>query len=125
MLDTRQCCRRVLLSLALAGAAIWTTGCASPQLAQSRAAFHAGDFANAAAVLEDEAPGKDQTTVRHILVMYPSIRKLDQAGEDIRAHIRDLVAAARLEVLEKGHANLLPPSHRPKPSAPSGEADAN
>jgi hypothetical protein len=71
----------------------------------------------------DEKPSADQTTVRHILVMYPTLRKMDREGGDIRAHIKEQIAAAKLTVLEAGHANLLPPSHRPKPApeTPSGD----
>ena len=53
-------------------------------------------------------PTKDETTVRHVLVMYPSLKKIDDADGDIRAHIRELVAAAAVEALEPGLENLLP-----------------
>ena len=59
-----------------------------------------------------EDPRLDRATVRHVLVMYPSMRTRDQAGEDIRAWIREQVAAARITVLESGQENLLPASHR-------------
>ena len=61
---------------------------------------------------DDEDPTQDTATVRHVLVMYPTLRAKDEAGEDIRAWIRAQVAEAEIKVLEKGQENLLPPSHR-------------
>lgn len=61
---------------------------------------------------DEQEPRKDATTVRHILVMYPSLKELDEADQDIRAHIKALIAGAQLEALEAGMENLLPPSHR-------------
>lgn len=55
----------------------------------------------------------DQTTVRHILVMYPDLKKRDAADEDIRAFIKAQVRAAKKTVLERGAENLLAP---PKPA---------
>lgn len=53
--------------------------------------------------------GEDKTTVRHVLVMYPDLKKRDAAGEDIRGYIKGLVAAAKINVLERGSAALLGP----------------
>lgn len=61
---------------------------------------------------DDEDPTRDTATVRHVLVMYPTLRAKDKAGEDIRAWIRAQVADAAVKVLEKGQENLLPVSHR-------------
>lgn len=55
---------------------------------------------------------EDRATMRHLLVMYPRLRELDAAGEDVRAWIREQVAAARIRVLEPGLANLIPPERR-------------
>lgn len=61
-----------------------------------------------------ETAAEDQSTVRHVLVMYPDLRKRADAGEDIRAFIRDQVDAAKIVAVERGLRNLLPP----KPTAP-------
>jgi len=61
---------------------------------------------------DEEDPRLDRATVRHVLVMYPSMRTRDRAGEDIRAWIRGQVADAKLRVLEAGQENLLPAAHR-------------
>ena len=71
----------------------------------------------------DDKPSADQSTVRHILIMYPTLRKMDEEGSDIRAHIKEQVAAAELTVLEAGHGNLLPPAHRPKPAPETSSGD--
>ena len=57
----------------------------------------------------------DKTTVRHVLVMYPDLKKRDAADEDIRAFIRAQVRAAKKTVLERGSENLIaPPKPEPK-----------
>jgi hypothetical protein len=53
---------------------------------------------------------EDQTTVRHVLVMYPDLKKRDAAGEDIRSYIKGMVATAKIKVLERGSEALLGPS---------------
>lgn len=54
-------------------------------------------------------PADDKTTVRHVLVMYPDLKKRDAADEDIRAFIKAAVRAAKKTVLERGSANLIAP----------------
>lgn len=51
----------------------------------------------------------DKTTVRHILVMYPDLKRRDAADEDIRAFIKAEVRAAKKTVLERGAENLIAP----------------
>jgi PPIC-type peptidyl-prolyl cis-trans isomerase-like protein len=51
----------------------------------------------------------DETTVRHVLVMYPDLKKRDAAGDDIRAYIKALLASAKIKVLERGSEALLGP----------------
>ena len=60
------------------------------------------------------AANQDQTTVRHVLVMYPDLKKRDAAGEDIRAYIKKSVREADIQVLERGAQNLLAPPPLPK-----------
>ena len=55
----------------------------------------------------------DKTTVRHVLVMYPDLKKRDAADEDIRAFIKEQVRAAKKTALERGAENLIAP---PKPA---------
>jgi PPIC-type peptidyl-prolyl cis-trans isomerase-like protein len=57
----------------------------------------------------------DQSTVRHILVMYPGLKKLDDQGQDLRSFIKAQVKAAKIEALEPGSANLVPIDHRQTP----------
>jgi hypothetical protein len=59
-----------------------------------------------------ETGAEDQTTVRHVLVMYPDLKKRDAAGDDIRGYIKALVASAKIEVLERGSQALLGPPAR-------------
>lgn len=54
----------------------------------------------------------DETTVRHVLVMYPDLKKRDAAGEDIRTYIKGLVTSAKVKVLERGSEALLGPPAR-------------
>lgn len=51
-------------------------------------------------------PKDDQTTVRHILVMFPF------EGEDPREEIKAAVQGCKIEVLEKGLENIIPPEYR-------------
>lgn len=50
----------------------------------------------------------DEATVRHILVMFPELKKMDAAGEDIRKFIKGKVKAAKITALEAGAVNLIP-----------------
>jgi parvulin-like peptidyl-prolyl isomerase len=59
-----------------------------------------------------ETGAEDQTTVRHVLVMYPDLKKRDAAGDDIRGYIKALVASAKIQVLERGSQALLGPPAR-------------
>jgi len=58
------------------------------------------------------APADDQSTMRHILVMYPGMIELEEQGEDIRKWIKAQVKLAKIEVLEEGMENLVPPAYR-------------
>ncbi len=53
-------------------------------------------------------PKDDQSVVRHVLVMYPAL----QDAADARALIKQKVAACRIEVLDPGVRNLVPPELR-------------
>lgn len=50
----------------------------------------------------------DVATVRHILVMYPELKKMDAEDKDIRKFIKAEVKAAKIKALESGAANLVP-----------------
>ena len=50
----------------------------------------------------------DQSTVRHVLVMYPQLKD----AEDARAMIKARVAACRIEVADPALRNLVPPELR-------------
>lgn len=58
------------------------------------------------------APKDDRATMRHVLVMYSKLRELERSGADVRAWIREQVAAAKIRVLEPGLRNLVPPERR-------------
>jgi len=60
----------------------------------------------------------DETRVRHILVMYPDLKARAERDEDIRAFIKQQVRDAKVEVLEAGSKNILPPP-APKEAAES------
>ncbi len=55
----------------------------------------------------DEAKD-DESTVRHILVMYPELKKMDAEDQDIRKFIKAEVKAAKITALEAGATNLVP-----------------
>lgn len=57
-------------------------------------------------------PKDDLATMRHILVMYPGLKRLKDNGVDLRAWILEQVAACRIRVLQPGLENLVPPAHR-------------
>ncbi|MHC4824435.1 MAG: peptidylprolyl isomerase [Planctomycetota bacterium] len=59
-----------------------------------------------------DKPQDDKTTVRHVLVMFPELAARDQKGEEIRPWIKQLVKDAKIEVLEPGLKNLVPPENR-------------
>ena len=50
----------------------------------------------------------DVSTVRHMLVMYPQLKKMDEEGVDIRKFIKEQVKAAKVVALEAASANLVP-----------------
>lgn len=55
---------------------------------------------------------EDKATMRHVLAMYPRLLEIERSGGDVRAWIREQVAAAKIRVLESGLANLVPPERR-------------
>lgn len=57
-------------------------------------------------------PAEDTVDVRHILVMYPGLKELEQDGTDIRKWIKQQLQEATIEVLEVGLENLVPPEYR-------------
>ena len=59
-----------------------------------------------------EQPDGDQTHVRHILIMWPTLRTLDQEGKDIRKVIHGWVAESQIRVMELAVGNMLPPQNR-------------
>lgn len=59
-----------------------------------------------------DKPVDDQTTVRHVLVMFPEMVTLEKKGEDVRKWIKARVKEAKIEVLEPGMENLVPAANR-------------
>lgn len=57
-------------------------------------------------------PKDDLVTMRHLLVMYPSLKNMSAQGTDLRAWIKQQVGVARIRVLWSGHENLVPPEYR-------------
>lgn len=57
-------------------------------------------------------PKDDRVTMRHLLVMYPSLKYMSEQGTDLRAWIKQQVGVARIRVLWPGHENLVPPEYR-------------
>lgn len=55
---------------------------------------------------------EDRATMRHLLVMYPGLKTMSDAGQDMRAWIDQQVAAVRIRVLLPGLENLVPPERR-------------
>jgi hypothetical protein len=54
----------------------------------------------------------DLATMRHVLVMYPSLKRMGEEGVDVRAWIKQQVAVTKIRVLWAGHENLVPPQYR-------------
>jgi len=54
----------------------------------------------------------DKTHVSHVLAMYPALRTLNSEGGDVRAEIKNITAAAPIQVLEPGLKNMVPPKYR-------------
>ncbi len=50
----------------------------------------------------------DEAKVRHILVMYPELKKMDADGKDIRKFIKTKVKEAKVTALEAAATNLVP-----------------
>lgn len=59
-----------------------------------------------------DKPKDDKSTVRHVLIMFPEMVEIEERGEDVRAWIKQQVKAAKIEVLEVGMQNLVPPENR-------------
>jgi hypothetical protein len=59
-----------------------------------------------------ENAADDESTMRHVLVMYPGMVKLEEDGEDVRKWIKAQVKLAKIEVVEAGMENLVPPQYR-------------
>jgi hypothetical protein len=57
-------------------------------------------------------PADDRSTVRHVLIMYPGLMQVEKDGGDVRKWIKQQVKQARIEVLESGMENLVPPANR-------------
>jgi hypothetical protein len=55
---------------------------------------------------------EDESTMRHILVMYPGLVKLEEEGKDVRKWIKAQVQLAKIEVVEAGMENLVPAEYR-------------
>ncbi len=53
-------------------------------------------------------PADDTSEVRHILVMFPDLKQRSEAGEDIRAFIKEQVKQAKISALEPAVVNLVP-----------------
>lgn len=54
----------------------------------------------------------DKSTMRHVLVMYPGMVKLEEEGKDVRKWIKAQIKMAKIEVVEAGMENLVPPQYR-------------
>ncbi|MFK5954907.1 MAG: peptidylprolyl isomerase [Planctomycetota bacterium] len=59
-----------------------------------------------------EKPKDDQSTSRHVLIMFPEMVQMEKEGKDVRSWIKQQVQAAKIEVLEAGMQNLVPPANR-------------
>jgi len=59
-----------------------------------------------------EKPKDDKSTMRHVLIMFPEMLKIEKEGGDVRAWIKEQVKATKIEVLEAGMKNLVPPAYR-------------
>ncbi|MDA0666712.1 MAG: peptidylprolyl isomerase [Planctomycetota bacterium] len=59
-----------------------------------------------------DKPKDDQTTVRHVLIMFPEMVNIEKEGGDVRVWIKQQVKAAKIQVLEAGMQNLVPPENR-------------
>ena len=59
-----------------------------------------------------DKPKDDQSTMRHVLIMYPEMVQIEKQGKDVRGWIKQQVKAAKIEVLEVGMQNLVPPANR-------------
>lgn len=57
-------------------------------------------------------PRADRATMRHVLVMYPGLKRIEESGQDVRAWINAQLAVAKIRVLAPGLANLVPPEYR-------------
>lgn len=57
-------------------------------------------------------PREDLATMRHLLVMYPGLKRIEENGGDVREWIRGQLAGARIRVLAPGLENLVPPEQR-------------
>jgi len=54
----------------------------------------------------------DLATMRHILVMYPGLKSMSDNEVDVRAWIKEQLAAAKIRVLQSGLENMIPPEFR-------------
>lgn len=64
------------------------------------------------AYVRGATPQEDLATMRHVLVMYPELKRLKENGVDIRAWIKEQCSAVPLRVLQPGLENLVPPEYR-------------
>ena len=59
-----------------------------------------------------DKPKDDKTVVRHVLIMFPEMVNIEKEGGDVRTWIKQQVKAAKIEVMEVGMHNLVPPANR-------------
>jgi hypothetical protein len=69
-------------------------------------------FIEVTAYEQKPEPKDDLTHVRHILVMFPELMEMEKEGKDIRKEIKRLVSECKIELLEDGLQNILPPKLR-------------
>jgi len=54
----------------------------------------------------------DETEVRHVLVMFPEMVRLEKSGEDVRAWIKKETSMAQIKILDSAFQNILSPKLR-------------
>lgn len=57
--------------------------------------------------IESDAAADMQVEVRHILLMYPTMIKLEESGDDVRKYISDKLQQAEIVIYEVGLKNIL------------------
>lgn len=59
-----------------------------------------------------DKPKNDKTTMRHVLIMFPEMVDMEKQGGNVRTWIKQQVKDAKIQILEAGMQNLVPPENR-------------